>query len=41
MIGMWKGLDKGDRYAITSTVAVIIVWWVYKGRNRYSMKGMK
>ena len=38
----WGGIAQDDRMWIVGTiVAPIFVWWLYKGRKRYSTKGLK
>lgn len=41
-IQMWKGIDKGDRYMLLSSIVIpVLFWWYYVGRNRYGTKGMR
>lgn len=42
MINPIKGLAKEDKAFFAGTViAPIVVWWLFYGRKRYAMKGMK
>lgn len=36
----WKALDRGDRYTLITTGVLLLVWWSYIGRRKYSTKGM-
>lgn len=38
---VWKGMEKKDRYVFLSALLPIIFWWIYFGRHKYGMKGMK
>lgn len=38
----WEGIDRSDRmFVVGSIIAPIIIWWYYKGRHKYNLKGMK
>jgi hypothetical protein len=35
-------LDKNDRYFfLTSIIVPVILWWVFFGRAKYSLKGQR
>jgi hypothetical protein len=39
---VWKGIDRGDRYMLLSSMIVpVLFWWFYIGRKKYGTKGMK
>lgn len=32
----WSALDRGDKVLIASTLASLIVWWLFAGKHKYS-----
>jgi hypothetical protein len=41
-VQLWKGIDKGDRYMLLSSIVIpVLFWWYYVGRKRYGTKGMR
>lgn len=41
-VTMWKGMEKGDRYMILSSIVLpLSFWWIYVGRHKYGTKGLK
>jgi len=37
-----KGMQDNDKYFFIGSILVpIITWWIFFGRKRYSVKGMK
>jgi hypothetical protein len=34
-------MDNGDKATIVGALAGIAVWWYFKGRHKYGMKGMR
>jgi len=41
-IERWKGIEKGDRYMLLSSIVVpLLFWWYYIGHKRYGTKGLK
>lgn len=35
-------LDRNDRFFMLSTIIIpLILWWLFYGRNKYSLKGQK
>lgn len=37
----FSGMDNGDKATFAGVAATVIVWWIFHGKNKYSMKGMK
>jgi hypothetical protein len=35
-------LDRNDRFFMLSTIIIpLILWWLFYGKNKYSLKGQK
>lgn len=38
----FSGMDNSDKqFFIASIIAPIVVWWLFRGRKKYSVGGMK